>query len=175
MDLQIKSQQEEQEAAGWSSKALTLCDQNTSPSQLLSVPVWSNPNRKHQKRQQSLRQTEQKTLKISATQLSPGKRSGAPAERLQWEKTACVHRETAWQKNQPAGSDSSTHTTLSLSVCLCLSASVSITLRVHQTAVDTDTHRLAQIFLLGLYIDFHSFVQPNPNPFPTPDLNQFMP
>ncbi len=40
----------------------------------------------------------------------------------------------------------------------------------------THVHRFAKIFLVGLYIDFHSFVQPNPNLthlglMPNPNLN----
>ncbi len=37
------------------------------------------------------------------------------------------------------------------------------------THTHTHTHTFVQPALWGLYIDFHSFVQPNPN------LNQFMP
>ncbi len=47
--------------------------------------------------------------------------------------------------------------------------------RIPQTLTykQTHTHRFAQIFLLGLNIDFDLFVQPNPNTHPNP--NEFMP
>ncbi len=41
---------------------------------------------------------------------------------------------------------------------------------VWNTHTHTHAHRLAQIFLLGLYIDFHAFTQPNPNPCLTQTL-----
>ncbi len=34
---------------------------------------------------------------------------------------------------------------------------------------------IVQIFLLGLYIDFHSFVQTNPNPHTNSNINKFIP
>ncbi len=40
-----------------------------------------------------------------------------------------------------------------------------------RTRTRTHTHRFAQIVLLGLHIDFHSLVQPSPNPYPNPKLN----
>ncbi len=38
------------------------------------------------------------------------------------------------------------------------------------THTHTHSHRFVQIYLLGLYIDFHSFVQPHANPYPDPNL-----
>ncbi len=37
----------------------------------------------------------------------------------------------------------------------------------------THTHKFVQLSLRGLYSDFHIFVQPNPYPYP--NLNQFLP
>ncbi len=37
----------------------------------------------------------------------------------------------------------------------------------------THTHTFVQLSLWGLYIDFHSFVRPNANPYPNTNLNQF--